>query len=211
MNSFIRRPYTYTYRNDALVIILVNIAVFLAAKVWPDISYYLALNVYNCIGGRMFWQPLTYMFVHGNFQHLLFNMLGLFFFGTSVERALGSREFLLMYFVVGVLGGVTSLLVYFFTGMWGVFLLGASGAIYGMLFAYAVIFPKNKIFIWGIIPVPSPILVIAYAVIELLSQFTGTRSGVAHMTHLAGFAFAFLYFVIRMGVNPIKVWKDAYR
>ena len=72
-------------------------------------------------------------------------------------------------------------------------------------------YPKNKIFIWGIIPVPSPILVIAYAVIELLNQFTGTRSGVAHMTHLAGFAFAFLYFVIRMGVNPIKVWKDAYR
>ena len=159
----------------------------------------------------MWWQPFTYMFVHGDFWHLFFNMLGLFFFGTSVERAIGSREFLLMYLVVGVLGGVTSLLVYFFTGIWLIFLIGASGAIYGILFAYAVIFPKNKIYIWGIIPVPSPILVIAYAVIELLNQFTGTRSGVAHMTHLAGFAFAFLYFVIRMGVNPIKVWKDAYR
>lgn len=211
MNSIIRRPFPYIYKNYALVIILLNVAAFLAAKVWPFINNYLALNVYNCISQRMWWQPFTYMFVHGNFQHLFFNMLGLFFFGTSVERAIGSREFLLMYLVVGVLGGVTSLLVYFFTGMWGVFLVGASGAIYGMLFAYAVIFPKNKIFIWGIIPVPSPILVIAYAVIELLNQFTGTRSGVAHMTHLAGFAFAFLYFVIRMGVNPIKVWKDAYR
>jgi membrane associated rhomboid family serine protease len=211
MNSIIRRPFPYTYKNYTLIIILLNVAVFLAAKVWPAIDYYLALNTYNCLAGRMFWQPFTYMFVHGNFQHLFFNMLGLFFFATSVERAIGSREFLLMYLTVGVLGGVTSLLVYFFTGMYLVYLLGASGAIYGMLFAYAVIFPKNRIFIWGIIPVPSPILVIAYAVIEVLSQFTGTRSGVAHMTHLAGFAFAFLYFVIRMGVNPIKVWKDAYR
>ena len=211
MNSIIRRPFPYTYKNYTLIIILLNVAVFLAGKVWPAIDYYLALNTYNCLAGRMFWQPFTYMFVHGNFQHLFFNMLGLFIFGTSVERAIGSREFLLMYLTVGVLGGVTSLLVYFFTGMYLVYLLGASGAIYGMLFAYAVIFPKNRIFIWGIIPVPSPILVIAYAVIEVLSQFTGTRSGVAHMTHLAGFAFAFLYFVIRMGVNPIKVWKDAYR
>nr|MCR5172851.1 rhomboid family intramembrane serine protease [Treponema sp.] len=83
MNSLIRRPFPYTYKNYTFVIILLNVAVFLAAKVWPVIDYYLALNVYNCLAGRMFWQPFTYMFVHGNFQHLFFNMLGLFFFATS--------------------------------------------------------------------------------------------------------------------------------
>lgn len=89
--------------------------------------------------------------------------------------------------------------------------MGASGAIYAMLLAYAVIFPRSRIFIWGILPVPAPVLVIAYAVIELGSQIIGVSSNVAHMTHLAGFAFSWLYFVVRMGINPYKVWKNIYR
>ena len=71
-------------------------------------------------------------------------------------------------------------------------------------------FPRSIIFIWGIIPVPAPIMVLGYAVIEFVSQFVGS-SNVAHMTHLAGFGFAWLYFVVRMGVHPVRVWKDAYR
>ena len=211
MNSIIRRPFSYTFKNFTLVLILINTIVFMFEKIMPISISYLSLNVRNCLGLGMFWQPFTYMFVHGNFQHILFNMLGLFFFGFSVERALGSREFLLMYLLIGFLCGIFSLAIYYFTGFYGVFLMGASGAIYAMLFAYAVIFPRAKVYIWGILPVPSPVLVIAYAAIEFFSQFHGLNSGVSHMTHLAGFAFSWLYFVVRMGVNPLKVWKDAYR
>ena len=211
MNSIIRRPFSYTFKNFTLVLILINTIVFMFEKIMPISISYLSLNVRNCLGLGMFWQPFTYMFVHGNFQHILFNMLGLFFFGFSVERALGSREFLLMYLLIGFLCGIFSLAIYYFTGFYGVFLMGASGAIYAMLFAYAVIFPRAKVYIWGILPVPSPVLVIAYAAIEFFSQFRGLNSGVSHMTHLAGFAFSWLYFVVRMGVNPLKVWKDAYR
>ena len=91
MLSKIRKPFTYTFRNVTLFIILINVAVFLLEGIYPPLKYYFSLNIINCLGKRMFWQPFTYMFIHGNFQHLLFNMLGLFFFGTSVEKAIGSK------------------------------------------------------------------------------------------------------------------------
>ncbi len=211
MASIIRRPFVYTYKNATLVLILINTAVYLLEKMVPSLMTYLPLNVYNCLAHGMYWQPFTYMFVHGNVTHILFNMLALFFFGTSVERAVGTKEYLLLYFVTGTLCGISSLVIYYLTGMWLVFLMGASGAVYGLLLSYAVIFPRNRIYIWGLIPVPAPVLVLAYAVIEFGSQIFGLRNGVAHSVHLAGFIFAWLYFVIRMGINPVKIWKDAYR
>ncbi len=211
MSSIIRRPFKYTFKNATAILILINAAVFLLEKLFPSLAYYFSLNVVNCLGNKMFWQPFTYMFVHGGFQHIFFNMIGLLCFGLSVERAIGTKEFVLMYLLIGLFGGIFSLIVYFALGMYGIFLMGASGAIYGMLLAYAVIFPRNRIFIWGIIPVPAPILVLAYAAIEFFSQFLGSRDGVAHSVHLAGFAFAWLYFVVRFGVNPVKIWKDTYR
>ena len=89
-------------------------------------------------------------------------------------------------------------------------LIGASGAIYGILLAFAVIFPKSRIYVWFVLPVPAPLLVLVYALIEFFAQFSRS-SNVAHYTHLAGFAAAFFYFIVRMGINPIKVWKDAFR
>ena len=88
--------------------------------------------------------------------------------------------------------------------------MGASGAIYSVLFFFFFFFPRSIIFIWGLIPVPAPVLVLIYALIEIGSQFLGS-SNVAHMTHLFGFLAAWLYFVIRMGIHPIKIWKDIYR
>ena len=211
MASIIRRPFVYTYKNATLVLILINTVVYLLEKMVPSLMTYLPLNVYNCLAHGMYWQPFTYMFVHGNVTHILFNMLALFFFGTSVEKAVGTKEYLLLYFLTGTLCGISSLVIYYLTGMWLVFLMGASGAVYGLLLSYAVVFPRNRIYIWGLIPVPAPVLVLAYAVIEFGSQIFGLRNGVAHSVHLAGFIFAWLYFVIRMGINPVKIWKDAYR
>lgn len=207
----IRKPFRYTYTYSTAVIIAVNIFVFLLTNSNPNLSYFLGLNPVLFFQNHMYWQPFTYMFVHGSFSHIFFNMLGLVFFGFTTERAMGSKEFVLMYLVCGFFSGIISLIFYTVTGMVNVFLIGASGAIYSMLLAFAVIFPRSRIFIWGIIPVPAPLLIIIYAVIELGSQLFSLRGGIAHLTHLAGFAVAWLYFIIRMGIHPIKVWKDAYR
>ena len=158
----------------------------------------------------MYWQFATYMFVHGSFSHLFFNMLGLLVFGLQVEKTIGSKEFLLFYFLTGIFSGLCSFGYYYFTGQFNVSLLGASGAVYSILFAYAVLYPRSTFLVWGIIPIPAPILVLIYTIIELGSQIF-TNSNVAHYTHLFGFFTAWLYFVIRMGIHPIKIWKNAYR
>lgn len=210
---FFRKPFRYTFFNATLIIILVNFAAFVFCNVnqtynWTAIF---SLNVICVNYYHMFWQFLTYMFMHGGFTHILFNMLGLFIFGFTLERAIGSKEFLLFYFFCGILSGVLSYVVYLVSGQYQAFLLGASGALYAVLFAYAVFFPRSIIYIWGLIPVPAPILVLLYALIEIFDQVFERRQGVAHLTHLFGFFAAWLYFVIRMGIHPIKIWKNEYK
>lgn len=215
-NKFIlRRPFNYEYSRKTLLIIFLNLLIFAVSYLIPNayryIHYYGAMNPVLVIKGKMYWQFITYMFVHQNVSHIFFNMIGLLVFGLQLERAIGSKEFLVFYLVCGALSGFFSFLVYVLTGNYRVFLLGASGAIYAVLFAYAVFFPRSIIMIWGLIPVPAPILVLIYALIEVGSQFKGSGSNVSHMTHLFGFFAAWLYFVIRMGIHPIRVWKNTYR
>lgn len=219
--NFLRKPFRYSFFNATLSLILINTVVFFLFWFFNFDKRFFGLNVAGFIYNHFLWQPVSYMFVHGNFQHLLFNMLGLLFFGMSVEKSIGSKEFLLMYFSVGILSGLFSVCVYFISGLnilrmghipmsYYTSLIGASGAIYGILFAFAVIFPKSIIYIWGLIPVPAPLLVFLYALVEFASQFFSSGN-VAHLTHLAGFGFVWLYFMVRMGISPINVWKNAYR
>ena len=115
LNS-IRKPFRYSYNSTSLIIMGLNIAVFLLTTSFPKLKYLLSLNVLYVTQANAYWQFFTYMFVHGDFSHILFNMLGIFFFGIAVERALGSKEFLLIYFISGFLCGVISFLVYLVTG-----------------------------------------------------------------------------------------------
>ncbi len=172
---------------------------------------FLAMNPVFVLEGNYWWQPFTYMFAHAGASHLFFNMLGLFFFGTQVERRWGSNEFLLYYLLTGFLAGVFSLVFYVLTGNMMVFLLGASGAVFAVLLAFATLFPTAIIYLFGIIPIRAPILVLGYTAIELFSQMRGAPSGVAHLTHLAGFLFGFLYFTLRLETNPIRVFLDELR
>ena len=200
--SILRKPFNYSYSNITFVLIGLNILVFFLNMMIPESRYYLAMIPSWVLYKHMYWQFATYMFVHGNMSHILFNMLGLFFFGASVERRMGSREFLLFYLLTGTLAGIFSYVIYYLSGT-NVMLLGASGAVFAVLMAYAVYYPDSRIFIFGIIPMRASVMVLVYTGIELFSQFTGASGGVAHLTHLAGFAFAFLYFLIRLGINPL--------
>ncbi|MDC7226261.1 MAG: rhomboid family intramembrane serine protease [Spirochaetales bacterium] len=201
MNNPLRKPFRYTYSSLSFILIGLNLAVYMLNMLVPNTMYYMAMIPSFVLNGYI-WQFVTYMFVHSGISHIAFNMLALFFFGQAVERQMGSREFLLFYLVTGTLAGIFSFIVYFLTGS-NVVLLGASGAVYAVLLAYAVYFPDSRIFIFGIVPIKARSLVLIYTAIELLSQFGSFRSGISHLTHLAGFGFAFLYFIIRLGVNPI--------
>ncbi len=211
--SLLRRPFEYRQYNISIILIAANVLVFLLNNLAPETQIEMSLvspAVPAQYAHTAFWQLLTYMFVHSGVSHIFFNMLGLFFFGIQVERRVGSSEFLLFYLSTGVGAGLISLLIFWLTGT-PTILLGASGAVFGVLLAFATFFPTAMIYVFGIIPVRAPILVLVYTGIELFSQVTGARSGVAHLTHLAGFAVAYLYLVVRFGLNPIRVFMGSRR
>jgi membrane associated rhomboid family serine protease len=121
---------------------------------------------------------------------------------------MGSREFLLYYLLTGALAGIFSFVIYYITGKSNVALIGASGALFAVLLAYAVFFPDSIIYIWGILPLRAPVMVLVYTVLELIFSVSRHASGVAHLTHLAGFGCGWLYFLIRFGINP---WRRLTR
>jgi membrane associated rhomboid family serine protease len=133
------------------------------------------------------WTPFTYMFVHAGLWHLFFNMLMLYFFGPRVEERLGSQRFIMLYLLSGLGGAALS----FLTPM--VAIVGASGATFGVFLAYARFWPRDRIFIWGILPVEARVLVLITTLYSLWGG-TGSMGGsIAHWAHLGGYAAAFLY------------------
>ncbi|MEW5915129.1 MAG: rhomboid family intramembrane serine protease [Gemmatimonadota bacterium] len=134
------------------------------------------------------WTIVTYMFLHGGLMHILFNMLGLFFFGPRVEARLGSRRFTILYFLSGITGAALS---FFFSPYAPI--IGASAGVFGVMMGFAYYWPNEPILIWGVLPVPARILVIGTTVLALWSGLGGVRSGVAHFAHLGGYAGAYLY------------------
>ena len=208
--KFLRKPFKYTYKNAVLVIALINVAVFILTSLFRNLSTYLGLVPILVVEAQTYWQFFTYQFVHGDFFHLAFNMLALFFFGVPVERKIGTKEFILYYLLIGTIGGVLSFLVYAATGFYIISLVGASGAIFGVLLLYAVIYPNSVVYLWAVIPVPAPLLILGYAVIELISIFS-LGDGVAHLTHFIGLLAGWVYIRIRFGIKPLKVWNSTGR
>ena len=207
MASILRRPLRYSYYNATIILIVVNILVFLFSSVdrGGKLVYLYLIPNYVLQAGA-WWQVVTYMFVHSGWWHLFFNMLALFMFGIQLERHMGSTEFLLYYFASGIGAGIVTVLFNSATGQGMIPVVGASGAIYGLLLAFAAFFPDARIFVFGILPIRAPIAVSGYAGIEIVSQLVNPRSGVAHLTHLSGFAVGYLYLLVRYGINPIAVF-----
>ncbi|MEE3410182.1 MAG: rhomboid family intramembrane serine protease [Treponema sp.] len=213
MQNILHKKFSYSFNYATLIIVAVNVAAFILTGSGrnANFQYLFGLQPVLFTRAHYYWQLLTYMFMHGSWSHLLGNMIGLLFFGLYIERQLGSKEFLLFYLLCGILCGAASLAIYLAAGFYGVLLVGASGAVYAVLLLFAVIFPRSTVFIMGIVPAPAPILVAIYAGIAVFEQVFGMNQGVAHMTHLSGFAAAWIYCLARYGVNPLKVWKDALR
>src|SRR4051812_42314478 len=167
-------------------LIVANVLVYFLEQTMPGIVRELVFVPATAITRP--WTLITYMFLHGSFTHILFNMLGLYFFGSRVEERLGQKHFLWLYFLSGIAGAVLSMI---FAPRSPI--LGASGAVFGVMMAFAYYWPHERIFIWGIVPVPARILVLVTAALALFSGFSGSTGGVADFAHVGGFVGAFLY------------------
>ena len=203
-------------------LLVINILAFLASWVLQrsgvDLNALLGLHFFKASDFH-FYQFFTYMFLHGGFTHILFNMFALWMFGSVIERVWGPKKFLFYYIVCGVGAGIVQemaqygsylyqgLADYQYVSMGGARIsmdsyinlwttIGASGAVYGILLAFGMIFPNERMFI---IPFPFPIkakwLIVGYIAIELFSAMSGPGDGVAHMAHLGGMLFGYLLIV----------------
>jgi membrane associated rhomboid family serine protease len=202
-------------KNLLVVNVLAFIATFVLERSGIDLTRMLGLHFFLASEFHVY-QFVTYMFLHGGFTHILFNMFALWMFGSVIERVWGPKKFLFYYICCGIGAGFTQELVQYITysmegiaayqyvnaggiqmttdayiNLWTT--IGASGAVYGILLAFGMIFPNERLFI---IPFPFPIkakwLIVGYIAIELFSAMSGPGDGVAHMAHLGGMLFGFL-------------------
>lgn len=177
-------------------LLIANFAIYLLMSLGV-VPFGWAVNVFGFSPATFLrhpWSPLTYMFVHGGFWHVLFNMVAVFFFGPPLEKVWGSREFLRFYLVCGLGAALTS---FFLIGLVGSpLVIGASGAVFGLLLAFAMRWPNAPLYIWGLLPVKAKYVVGFMAVMSFYATFTAGRTGgggVAHWTHLGGFLTAWVY------------------
>ena len=198
-------------------LLIANVVVFLLQQVFGNaLLQYFALwpwgpdQVFQAgqglvsIGFRP-WQLITYAFMHGSVTHILFNMIALYMFGGTIERTFGARNFTVYYFVCAIVAAVAQLIVvhWFTHGFYPT--LGASGAIFGLLLAFGMLYPHEKVMLIFLpVPMPAWLFVIGYAVVELVMGVTGTQAGVAHFAHLGGMLGGYVLIEYWRGRLPLK-------
>jgi membrane associated rhomboid family serine protease len=215
-----RSPYVSSYSlgpgplsTTMKALIGANVAVFLLVALVPSLQVRLGLVPAAVVGGAYVWQLVTYMFVHAGVFHLLFNMLVLWMIGTELERMWGRRYFLKFYFVTGIGAGALTVLVAllpfgFAAALYRSIIVGASGAIFGLLLAYALYFPDRLIYMYFLFPIKVKYFVMILGAIELYSSLA-VQSGVASATHLGGLLVGYVY-LKGVRVDPISEIKYRY-
>ena len=166
-------------------LLIANVLMYFVQQTVPGLTQALAF-VPVAILSRP-WTMVTYMFLHGGLSHILFNMIALYFFGSRVEQRLGPERFFALYFVGGISGALMSFAFEPYAPV-----IGASAGVFGVMLAFARFWPRDQIFIWGIIPIEARWLVGISTAMALFGGFSG-GGGVAHFAHLGGFVGAFFY------------------
>ncbi len=182
-------------------LIIINIGVFLLQSLlesinfgsypgWYFLNRYFALNPLTGIdpAGQAYnfqiWQPITYQFMHGGFSHIFFNMFMLWMFGNEIENIMGSKKFLVFYLLSGIGAAAVQLLIGPALSNHLAFTIGASGAVYGVMIAFALFFPDRQIYVYFLFPVKAKYLIAFLVLIEFMS--VGDMSLVAHLAHIGG-------------------------
>jgi len=159
------------------------------------------------------WQVFTYMYMHGSFSHLFFNMFALWMFGMELENLWGSKTFFIYYTVCGLGAGLANLLIaplFTFTPP-NVPTVGASGSIYGVLIAFGMIFPNRYIYIYFMLPIKAKYLVLIYMVVEVFAVMSQSQTGIAHIAHLGGAVVGafYVYFILKKSQFKFTTFKDS--
>jgi len=213
---FGRRSFIDNYFPPGLKwLIISNVAVFLlyfvgGSWVQRNLTVLFALYAEGAIRSLFLWQLFTYMFLHGGITHLLFNMLTLWFFGTQLERDWGTRRFLKYYFYCGIAAGICVLAANMAVGDWVRPTIGASGAIFGVLVAFGVLYPNQTVLMNFLFPIKAKYMVMIYAAIELLMTL-GPNTGVSTVAHLGGMAFGYVYLKGRLPRIKLPEVRSTYR
>ncbi|MBU1085891.1 MAG: rhomboid family intramembrane serine protease [Candidatus Omnitrophica bacterium] len=183
----------YNKQSAVTVLIIINIIVFVIINILRDVPWmmYLGLVPSLVLSRLMLWQLVSYLFVHAGLWHLVLNMLMLWMFGTVLEQTWGSRKFLGYYFFTGIGAGICSI-VFAHNATYPV--VGASGAIFGLLVAFAIMFPESVILLFFIFPMKMRYAAMVLAGINLLGALSNPGSEVAYIAHLGGGMFGYFYF-----------------
>ena len=225
--TYYHSPNAYSFGQGLMTpavkaLIWANVAVFLLTAISPSVLTWFA-NFFGLMPARVvtqlwIWQPLTYLFLHGDVGHILINMLILWMFGVQLERLWGTRFFLRYYFVAGVGAAIVTIIVSFLpfgfsSATYATVTIGASGAVYGLLMAFALHYPETPILMFFLFPVPAKYFVMIVGAIAFLSA--PRLGGVAHGTHLGGLVAGYLYLrrlqglsVRRFGISRLGVMAD---
>src|SRR4030065_1934585 len=189
--SYYRFSFGYGLTPVIKKLMIIMGAVFLLQMVVSQwINFYLGLVPILVWKKYFLWQLGTYIFLHGGITHLLFNLLALWMFGGELESYWGSRKFLRYFLFCGIGAGICTV---GFSPYQFIPVVGASGAIYGILLAFGWLFPSRLIYVYFLVPIPAKYFVIIFGLIELYASMQGTGGGVAHLTHLGGLVFGILY------------------
>ena len=180
-------------------LIVANVVVFVLQYFRPGVE--LALALVPALVLVRPWTIVTYMFVHAGFWHILINMFVFYWFGPRVEERLGGRSFLALYFLSGIGGGLLS----FITP--GVPIVGASGAIMGVMVAYARYWPRQRFLFYGIVPVEAWLLVLIYVLVDVSGAWGFGGGNIAHYAHLGGAVVGYLYTQGSELLSPARRWR----
>jgi membrane associated rhomboid family serine protease len=157
------------------------------------------------------WQLVTYMFLHGGLLHILFNMLTLYWFGPDLERTWGMQRFLKYYFVCGIGAGVCVVLAELIFGFSSARTLGSSGAIYGLLLAYGLLFPDRTILFFFVIPMKVRHFVWIMGLLAFYSSIAGGNTGVSNVAHLGGLLVGYVYIRMKIARFDGSLWNSTVK
>ena len=190
-------------------LMIANVVVFLVAQlVGPRFYDLFGLVPVSVLKDRWIWQPVTYLFIHGSIFHLIFNLFALWMFGMPAERAWGGSEFLKYYFICGLGAAAATLLL---TPTSGVPVIGASGPVYGLLVAFAMLYPDAVVYLYFLIPVKAAHMAILFGLIEFFAGATSSSPGVARFAHLGGMVTGFLYIRYwNWAVMKVGSWRRGF-
>ena len=211
------RPYGYggptlnrpTIPRGVKILLITNGVLFLLQiLIGRQVTMLLGLTPVEVLQNLSVYQLVTYMFLHGGFFHILINMFVLWMFGSEIELTWGTKRFFKYYLLTGIAGGIFTVM---FQPSSAIPTIGASGAIYGLLVAYAVMFPNRTIYLYFLIPLKVKYAVAIFVVLEFLATLSANPDGIGHLAHLGGAVVGFLYIKLDWRLKRFFGWLSPKR